>query len=312
MQKASWLAFFKMNILITGATGLVGTELVKQCLAKKYTVHYLTTNKSKLVTQENYKGFYWNPATSEVDATCLNGIDTIINLAGASISKRWTKRYKKEILQSRIDTIQTLHKLLSENDYKVTHFCSASALGIYPSSLTNKYYETETNVNTGFLGQVVKAWEDETETIKELGISVSKIRIGIVLASKGGALEEMAKPIKQGIGAAIGSGKQWQSWIHIKDLARLFLHVIENKLEGVYNAVASNPITNSELTKALAKSLNKSIFLPNVPEFAIKLVLGEMAAITLESQYLLNDKIKNTGFDFEFETLDKAFVAIYN
>ena len=299
-----------MNVLITGATGLVGTELVKQCLAKNYTVHYLTTNTSKIVTQENYKGFYWNPATSEIDAACLNGMNAIINLAGASISKRWTKRYKKEIVESRIDSIQTLHKLLSENEHLVTQFCSASAMGIYPSSFAKKYNEAETNINQGFLGQVVKAWEAETDKFNLLDISVSKIRIGIVLANEGGALEAMTKPIRKGFGAAIGNGKQWQSWIHIKDLARLFLHIIENNLKGIYNGVASNPVTNNELTKEIANSLNKSIFLPNVPEFVIKLILGEMAAITLESQYLKNDKIKNTGFTFEFETIQKTLVNV--
>lgn len=296
-----------MNILITGATGLVGSELVKQSLAKGFTVHYLTTNTSKIVAKENYRGFYWNPAKKEVNAACLKGIDAIINLAGASISKRWTRSYKKEVLNSRVDSIQTLHQLLSNNSHQIKHFCSASALGIYPSSLTKKYDETENVVNKGFLGNVVKAWEDEADTIQALGITVSKIRIGIVLAPKGGALEQMAKPINKGIGAAIGSGKQWQSWIHIRDLARLFLYIIEHNLEGIYNGAASNPVTNAELTKALAKSLGKSIYLPNVPEFAIKLVFGEMAAITLESQYLLNDKIKQTGFEFEFETVEDVF-----
>ena len=204
-----------MNLLITGATGLVGSELVRQSLAKGHTVHYLTTSRSKIVEKANYKGYYWNPFTAEIDAACLNGMDAIINLAGASISKRWTKSYKKAILQSRIDSIQTLYKLLSENEHQIKQFCSASALGIYPSSLTEKYDETETKINEGFLGKVVKAWEDETTVIKDLGITVSIIRIGIVLAKQGGALEEMAKPIKMGVGAAIGSGKQWQSWIHM-------------------------------------------------------------------------------------------------
>ena len=299
-----------MNLLITGATGLVGTELVQQCLENGHTVHYLTTNRSKLVTKDTYKGFYWNPAKAEIDTACLHGVDAIINLAGASISKRWSRSYKREILQSRIDSIQTLHKLLCDNKHQIKHICSASALGIYPSSLTQKYNEFETKVSTGFLGQVVKAWEDEADTFNTLNIPLSKIRIGIVLAAGGGALKEMARPIKQGIGAAIGSGKQWQSWIHLKDLARLFLHVVENKLDGIYNAVASNPVSNAELTKALAKSLGKSIFLPNVPEFAIKLVLGEMAAITLESQYLLNDKIKATGFVFEFEQIDETLLDV--
>ncbi len=300
-----------MKVLITGATGLVGSEIVKQCLKKGYTVNYLSTRTSKLKSEEGCTGYYWNPETQEIDSKCLEGVGVIINLAGASISKRWTKTYKKEILNSRLNTIRLLYKALKENEHQVRHFCSASALGIYPSSLTNRYRETETDQSSSFLGEVVNAWESEASTITELGLSLSLVRIGIVLAAEGGALEEMSKPIKQGIGAAIGSGKQWQSWVHLTDLARLFLHLAEQNLSGVYNAVASNPVTNTELTKALAAALDKSIFLPNVPEFAIKLVLGEMAAITLESQYLINEKIKESGFDFNFDTLESAFDDLF-
>ncbi|NNC70763.1 MAG: TIGR01777 family protein [Flavobacteriaceae bacterium] len=300
-----------MIVLITGATGLIGTEITRQAKAKGHTVHYLTTSRDKMVSESNYKGFYWNTQTGEVDTNCLQGATKIINLAGASISERWTENHKRAILDSRINSIQTLYTLLSENEHTIDQFCSASALGIYPSSLTNKYSEEETEINAGFLGKVVQTWENEADLIAKLGIDLAKIRIGIVLANKGGALQEMAKPIKKGIGAAIGSGKQWQSWIHINDLARLFLYVIEHKITGIFNAVASNPVTNQELTKALAQSLDKSIFLPNVPKFAIKLVLGEMAAITLESQYLLNDKIKSKGFDFKFDQLDHALGDLF-
>lgn len=300
-----------MTILITGATGLIGTEITKQALAKGYVVHFLTTRKAKIISTQNHKGFYWDPKSGEADETCLNGVSKVINLAGASISERWTNTYKRAIVESRVNSIQTLYKLLAENEHTITQFCSASALGIYPSSFTEKYDEEETEINKGFLGKVVQAWENEADTLEDLGIDIAKVRVGIVLSGKGGALSEMAKPIKKNIGAAIGKGKQWQSWIHLTDMARLFLHIVETDLRGIYNGVASNPVSNQELTNALAKSLGKSIFLPNVPEFAIKLVLGEMAAITLESQYLLNDKIKNTGFTFEFEQLDKALKDLF-
>ena len=300
-----------MKLLITGATGLIGSEITRQAQLRGYTIHYLTTDTNKIEKKDHYRGFYWNTETGEVNPQCLNGVSKIINLAGASISQRWTKEYKQTIIDSRVNSIKTLYKLLKENAHRIDQFCSASAMGIYPSSLSKRYNENETGINAGFLGKVVKTWEHEADTIAELGIVVTKIRIGLVLTDEGGVLQEMAKPIKMGVGAAIGSGKQWQSWIHIKDLANLFLFTLENGLDGIFNGVASNPVSNKELTKALAHNLNRSIFLPNVPEFAIKLALGEMATITLESQFLLNDKIKDAGFVFEFENLEKALTHLF-
>jgi len=299
-----------MNLLITGATGLVGTEIVKQSVAKNYIVHYLTTSRDKIVTKENYKGFYWNPRLQEIDKSCLNGIDVIINLAGASISKKWTTSHKKAVLESRIDSVRLLHRLLSESSHQVSQVISASALGIYPSSLEKEYDELDAEVSSSFLGEVVDAWEKETDTLSSLNLKITKIRIGIVLSKNGGALTEMIKPVKLGAGAALGSGKQWQSWIHITDLANLFLFAAEQKLTGVYNGVASNPVTNKRLTAAIAKQLEKPFILPNVPTFMMKLLLGEMSAIVLESQYLKNAKIKNAGFRFEYETVEEALTAI--
>lgn len=299
-----------MKILITGATGLVGKEIVKLCLAKNHTVHYLTTSKTKIVNERNYKGFYWNSTTQEVDVNCLLGIEIIINLAGASVSKKWNANYKEEIKKSRFESVRLLHKLLVDNEHQVKYVISASALGIYPSSFTKKYNETEKNVNETFLGKVVNQWEKEVDKIRSLNIKVSKMRIGVVLSKNGGALSEMIKPIKLGVGAPLSSGKQWQSWIHLSDLANLFLFALENQLEGTYNAVASNPVTNIEMTKKIAKQLKKPLFLPNIPAFAMKLILGEMSALVLESQYLNNNKIKEAGFNFEYDTIDKALKSL--
>ena len=299
-----------MKILITGATGLVGTAIVKQSLAKNYSVHYLTTSRDKIVDEKNYKGFYWNPKTQEIDTNCLSGIDAIINLAGASISKRWTASHKKAVLDSRIYSLQLLYRLLSENEHSVKQICSASALGIYPSSFTEKYDESDEAISTSFLGKVVEAWENEVDLFQSLDLKVSKIRIGIVLSKNGGAITEMVKPVKLGAAAALGSGKQWQSWIHVTDLAKLFLFSVENKLTGIYNGVASNPVTNKQMTKEIAKQLEKPFILPNVPAFVMKLMLGEMSAIVLESQFLKNEKIKNAGFEFEYETVEEALANV--
>ncbi|RAJ13222.1 TIGR01777 family oxidoreductase [Olleya aquimaris] len=300
-----------MRILITGATGLIGSEIVKQCHANGIAVNYLTTSKSKLSKDQNYTGFYWNPSKNEIDTDCLNGVEAIIHLVGASISKRWTESYKKEILLSRTQTSQLLFNTLQNTSHQVKHLVSASAIGIYPSSFTNYYAEDHTEVSTSFLGQVVEQWEQAVDVFKALELKVAKVRIGLVLSAKGGALPEMAKPIKFGAGAAFGSGKQWQSWIHLTDLANLFLHVLENKLEGVYNGVAPNPKTNQQLTKAIAKQLNRPLFLPNIPKFAMKLILGEMYILLFESQRVSSKKIEDTGFNFKHYNLQRALEEEY-
>lgn len=302
-----------MKILITGATGLIGREIVKICEEKNYFVHYLTTRKDKIKNTATKKGFYWNTESQEIDDKCIDGVNAIINLAGASISKRWTKKQKKIVLKSRVQTIQLLHKLLSETDHNVTHFSSASALGIYPSSFDTKYSEKDdTIINDSFLGKVVKKWEDEIDTIETLGITVSKLRTGIVLSPDGGALEQMEKPIRFYVGAPLGNGKQIQSWIHVTDMASMYLFVIEHNSDGTFNASASNPVSNQMLTEAIAKQLNKPIWLPNIPAFMLKMILGEMSTIVLDSQYLINDKIKQQGFQFQYEWIDDALHDIYS
>ncbi|TXE18534.1 TIGR01777 family protein [Psychroserpens burtonensis] len=300
------------TVLITGATGLIGQEIVKVCRDQNINVHYLTTSKNKLSTTDNYKGFYWNPDTKEIDVSCFESVDTIINLVGASISKRWTDSYKKEIITSRTETTQLLLDTIRSNNFPIEQIVSASAIGIYPNSLTNYYEEDEPGVSASFLGQVVEQWEAVVDQFASAGIQLAKIRIGLVLSTKGGALPEIAKPIRLGLGAAFGSGEQWQSWIHIKDLARLFVFAVTNNLEGTYNGVAPNPVSNLELTKTVAKALHKPLILPNIPKFAMKLVLGEMHILLFESQRVSASKIEEIGFDFEYHHLEPALLDILN
>ncbi|HLT53167.1 MAG TPA: TIGR01777 family oxidoreductase, partial [Flavobacteriaceae bacterium] len=273
-----------MKVLITGATGLIGKEIVRYCHAYNIAVHYLSTSKNKLQNTPNYKGFYWNPKLKSIDAACFEGVDAIINLAGATIAKRWTVAYRNEIIESRILALQLLKETLSTTNHSVKHIISASAIGIYPDSQTNYYKETNCDVSKSFLGDVVKAWEDAVYAFTPLGLKVSKIRIGLVLAKNEGALPQIVKPVRYGFGAAFGDGKQWQSWIHVSDLARLFLYVMQNQLDGVYNAVAPNPVTNTELTKAIARTLKRPLWLPNIPRFFMHLFLGDMHMLLFESQ----------------------------
>jgi uncharacterized protein (TIGR01777 family) len=295
-----------MRVLITGATGLIGKEIVKVCQSQYIDVNYLTTSKSKISNENNYKGFYWNPETGEIDENCLQDVEAIIHLAGATVSKRWTKTYKKEILSSRINTTQLLVNTLKHHPNAVKHVISASAIGLYPDSLSKYYDEDDSAGDSSFLSHVVKEWELAVDGFTELNIIVSKVRIGLVLSKKGGALPEIIKPIKLGLGAAFGSGKAWQSWIHIEDLAHIFVFILNNKLAGVYNGVSSNPVINEDLTKLCAKVLKRPLFLPNIPEFFMKLVLGEMYTLLFMSQRVSSKKIEAAGFEFSYHHLEPA------
>ncbi|MCM4153208.1 TIGR01777 family protein [Arenibacter sp. N53] len=301
-----------MKVLVTGATGLVGSEIVNLCKQNNITVNYLTTSKKKIVSQTGYNGFYWNPGKNEIDADCFKGVTAIINLAGSSISKRWTKNNKKKILNSRVNSLRTLLGAIpKEGAHSIGTLVSASAIGIYPNSLSQYYKEEEEKVDDSFLGEVVAVWEKEVDAFEKVNIKTAKIRIGLVMSNKGGALPEMAKPIKYYLGAAIGSGNQWQSWIHLQDLGRIFLQVLTKELTGTYNGVAPNPVTNVKLTKELARVLDKPLFLPNIPRPLMRLALGEMSYLLLVSQRVSCKKIEESGFDFIYPNICRALENIY-
>jgi uncharacterized protein (TIGR01777 family) len=301
-----------MKVLITGATGLVGNELVSLLLKNGIHINYLTTSQDKIQNEANYKGFFWNPQAGIVDEDCIADVDAIIHLAGASISKRWTNSYKEEILESRVLSTNILQSLLKNKPHKVKHFISASAIGIYPDSLDTVYSEDNTGVDNSFLGKVVEKWEETVDQIKRLNITVSKIRTGLALSSKGGVLKEIATPVKLGLGAAFGSGRQMQSWIHLEDLANIYYFVLKNGLEGVYNAVAPFPVTNTNLISTTAKVMQKPFFMPNVPKFAMQLALGEMHMLLFASQNVSARKIIGEGYQFKYLSLEKALQTELN
>ena len=299
-----------MKVLITGATGLIGTELVSLLLQNGISVNYLTTSKNKIVNELNYNGFYWSPEQGIIDENCLMGVDSIINLAGANISKRWTNSYKQEIIESRLLSSALLFKALKSNPNQVKQIVSASGTSIYPNSDSIIYDENSTQVNPSFLGNVVIKWEESTDKFASLGLKVCKLRTGIVLSSKGGALVEMLKTIQLGLGSSFGSGKQIQSWIHIHDIAALYYFAINNDLDGVYNAVSPNPVTNEELTFTIAKVLKKPLFMPNIPKFIMSLFLGEMHELLFENRNLSAKKIIDKGFVFKSKTIGEALKNI--
>jgi len=300
-----------MKVLITGATGLIGNELVSLLLQNGVSIHYLTTSKKKIVNKLNYKGFYWNPEQGIINENCLMGVDAIIHLAGATISKRWTKSYKQEIIESRLLSSTVLFKALKNHPNQVKQIVSASGTAIYPNNDKVIYDENSQEIDNSFLANVVFKWEESADKFKSLGLKVCKLRTGIVLSNKGGALIEIAKPIKMGLGSPFGNGKQIQSWIHIHDIAALYFFAISNDLEGVYNAVAPNPVSNVKLTMAIATVLKKPLFMPNIPKFMMKLLLGEMHELLFENRNLSAQKIIDKGFVFKYKTIEKAIKNIY-
>jgi uncharacterized protein (TIGR01777 family) len=300
-----------MKILITGATGLIGTELVKLFLHKGHTVHYLTTSQNKIVSKHNYYGYYWNPEEGKIDENCLIGVDAIIHLAGANIAKRWTNAYKTEIIESRTLSSELLYNVLKKNPHQVQQIVSASGTAIYPDSFSKIYDETSTEMDNSFLGNVVVKWEEGVDRFHLLGIKVCKLRTGIVFANNGGALPEMVRPIKMGFGAAMGNGKQIQAWIHIKDLVNIYYFAIEKQWDGIFNAVAPNSVTNSDLTKAIAKKFKRPLFLPNIPQFIMKLILGEMSILLFSSKNLSAQKIQKNGYVFQIKTVSEALNDLY-
>lgn len=294
------------RVLITGATGLVGSELVRQCHEEGIAVNYLTTSKSKVTDTENYKGFYWNPSNGEIDLNAFNGTSTIINLVGATIAKRWTKKYKKVVVDSRVKTMDLIFESLQKIDHSVDHFISASGINIYPNSKTKLYTEEDENVGNTFLADVVVQWEHAAARFKDLGMDVSKVRTGMVLAKNDGAFPKLVKPIKFGMGAPFGSGEQWQSWIHIEDIAGIYLFLLKNRSEGIYNAVSPNPVQNKKMTKMIASRMDSPLWLPNIPGFVLKTILGEMSILLLEGQLVSSRKIQEMGYPFKFHNLETA------
>lgn len=299
-----------MKVLVTGATGLIGSELVSLLLQNGISVNYLTTSKNKIVNELNYNGFYWSPEKGIIDENCLMEVDSIINLAGANISKRWTNSYKQEIIESRLLSSALLFNAIKNNPNQVKQIVSASGTSIYPNSDTVIYDENSTQVNNSFLGNVVIKWEESTDKFASLGLKVCKLRTGIVLSTKGGALVEMLKTIKIGLGSSFGSGKQIQTWIHIHDIAALYYFAIKNNLDGVYNAVSPNLVSNEELTFTIAKVLKKPLFMPSIPKFIMKLILGEMHELLFENRNLSAKKIIDKGFVFKYKTIDEALKNI--
>jgi uncharacterized protein len=296
------------KILITGASGLIGSRLTELLLQKGYQVSHLGRSKKS----GPVPSFVWDVESGKMDTEALAGVDTIIHLAGAGVAdKRWTEARKKEILESRTKSSTLLYTTLASVNHSVKAVVSASAIGYYGFSFEEEIFTEESSPGIDYLAQVTKQWEESVDQISSLNLRVVKLRIGILLSDQGGALVEMAKPIRLGVGAPLGTGKQYLSWIHIEDLCAMFVKAMEDDtLKGAYNAVSGEWITNFEMTKLIAKILKRPILLPNVPAFVMKILIGEMAVIVVNGSKVSADRIKKTGFQFSYSNLEEALESI--
>jgi uncharacterized protein len=313
------------TVLITGGTGLVGKALGQALLEKGYSVIVLTrdaASKAKDAKTANFSYAAWDIEKKFIDSNAIATADYIIHLAGAGVAdKRWSKKRKQEIIDSRVKSSALIIECLKTIPNKVKAVVSASAIGWYGADPTipnlpagqagpKPFVETDP-ADVAFLGHTCKLWEESIEPVTALGKRLVKLRTGIVLSKDGGALAEFKKPLKFGVAGILGNGKQIISWIHNDDLVKLYIDAIENeKLSGSYNAVAPNPVANKELTLQLARIKNgkKFIALP-VPSFALKIALGEMSIEVLKSATVSAEKILQTGFQFKYPTVTEALKA---
>ncbi len=291
------------SILVTGGTGFIGNHLCNLLRSKGYNVLILSRNKT-----DNPNTFYWNISENYIDPKAIQIADYIIHLTGAGIAdKRWTKKRKEELIDSRVKSTNLLFNKIKELNPTLKGFISASGIGFYGAVTSNKIYSEKDSVGTDFLAKVCNVWETASNQFNTLNIRTVIFRTGIVLSKKGGAFEKMSQPIKLGFGSPIGTGNQYIPWIHIDDLCNMYVEAIENnELNGIYNAVAPDYVTNEFLTKSIATMLHKRAWLPNVPSFMLKLIFGEMAVILLEGSRVSSEKIKSTGFKFKYSFLLEA------
>ena len=293
------------NILITGGTGLIGSRLTSLLAENGYNVSILTRKPRGNGT---YKEFKWDIDTDYVDSEAIENADYIIHLAGAGIAdKRWSNERKKELYHSRIGTANLLYRKCSELDRYPQAFISASGINIYGlDSGEAVQWEDQPELGSDFIAELCKDWESAAAQFADMGTRVVCLRTPMVLAREGGALPKMSLPVKWGLGAPLGSGKQIISWIHIEDLCRLYLFAIENSILGAFNASASQTLTNREFMARLAKSLSRPYFMPVVPAFLLKGFLGEMAGLVLGGNNASNEKILGEGFEFTFPGINSA------
>jgi len=297
------------KVLITGGTGLVGKRLSALLTERGTQIHILSRSERR--NTGNIKYFRWSVDDGYIEDGALD-VDGIFHLAGAGVAdKRWTPGRRREIRDSRMLSTQLLHKKISEQHVPLQFFTSASAVGYYGDCSEEQLSENAAP-GEGFLADICKEWEKEVFKIgQDSPIAVSALRIGIVLSTEGGALPQLAAPIKMGIGAYLGDGSQYYPWIHIDDLCRMFLHAGENQLKGAFNATSPFPVTNKALAKTIAHILKRPFIPASAPKFILRMAMGEMSTMLLNGQRTKAVKIMESGFEFHHPEVDAALRDIF-
>ena len=292
------------KILVTGGTGLVGNMLTKKLQDQGYEVSIMTRSPEKV---KHLKAFYWDIKKQEIDEKCLDGIETIIHLAGENIADgRWTDDRKKALVSSRTESIGLIYDLMKRKEHQVKTVLSASAVGFYGDRGEEILDETS-KPGTGFLAYCCEEWEKAVEQGTEMGLRVAKFRIGLLLTPKGGVLDIFKLMVKSFTATKLGSGEQWFPWIHSDDLIGMFLWAVENQdAKGVYNATAPNPVRNKEFTKTLSDVLHRPFWPLAIPKAMFKLLMGEKSELVLMSTHTKADKIIKAGYTFKFLSLKTA------
>jgi uncharacterized protein (TIGR01777 family) len=279
-------------------------------LSENIEVVHLTREKN---SKNDVKNYLWNWGKNEIDERCFNGITHIIHLAGAGIAeKACTQKRKNTIVKSRVLTARLLHSKIESLNIDLKAFISASAVGFYGAQVSEKEFNESDVSFEDFMGNCCKQWENAADLFVPIS-RVVKLRLGVILDKDFGALPRIARMIKNRIGSPLGTGSQYMPWIHIDDAVEIFYNAIRNnEYSGVYNAVSTENITNSILTKSVGRVLNRKIWLPNVPSFILRFLYGEMSDTILKGVKVSNKKIKNLGFKFKYNKIDEALKYIYS
>ncbi|NUM50494.1 MAG: TIGR01777 family protein [Flavobacteriales bacterium] len=291
------------NVVITGGTGFIGKRLTLLLQRKGYSVKVLTRNNEKSKESSIYS--FWDIEKQIIDVNLIQNAHFIIHLAGEGIAdKRWTKKYKIQLIESRIKPLELIYNTLENNKNSVESIISASGVNIYGTLSSSKVFTEEDLPANDFLGEVCVAWENAAKQFVEQKIRTVIVRTGIVLDDSGGALPKMAFLFRFGLGCQLGNGKQYMPWISLNDLCNLYLYAIENnQLAGEYNAVIDDGTTNETFSRFIAEVYRKKIILPAIPAFMLRLFLGKMSDLLLQGSRVDNKKLKQTGFIFYDENL---------